>query len=302
MEISEIQTIKCISCEKVYNVSAESSCDDTLNAHYKRSPMCQEWIKLLENPLARKIQADKIFNVKITTGDDFNELECKICQIKYSNIGNLHKHFNNNVICKKAYNFYRINNFYADYFLENGFNSNTEQTVEQNDSKLIHIIWNVFLTDKTSIDSIKGEIFKNRLALIVCILPDLSDNIENRLKDTNCSSFVDPLQFHFHLYGDDHNPIVSKKTLDEYKKSYDRIKELQDKRQNTLIFCNNGYQRSLPFLCYYLMNYHKEEVPNLDRALDIILSQVDPKNYMTIKETTKISLSMLRNEDLSNFL
>lgn len=53
----------------------------------------------------------------------------------------------------------------------------------------------------------------------------------------------------------------------------------QKENRNVLIFCNNGYQRSLPFLCYYLTIYHSDEMPNIRKALQTILSQVDKENF-----------------------
>jgi hypothetical protein len=44
--------------------------------------------------------------------------------------------------------------------------------------------------------------------------------------------------------------------------------------RNVLVFCNNGYQRSIPFLVYYLTNYHSDEVPSIEKAVELILSQL----------------------------
>ena len=84
---------------------------------------------------------------------------------------------------------------------------------------------------------------------------------------------------------------------DFVEECYNIIKELQINRENTLIFCNNGYQRSLPFICNYLITHHNDEVPNLDRALDIVLSQADKTNFSNIKEPTKNNLLNLKKED-----
>ena len=69
----------------------------------------------------------------------------------------------------------------------------------------------------------------------------------------------------------------------EYKKQCERLDAMgkgeYGLRRNTIVLCNNGFQRSLPFLCYYLVNYHSDEVPDLDKALDIILPQVSKEAY-----------------------
>lgn len=74
--------------------------------------------------------------------------------------------------------------------------------------------------------------------------------------------------------------------LDEelFKKQCEMIESYRKERGNIFIFCNNGYQRSLPFLCWYLTKFHKDEVPSIDKAIDIILPQVDKDNYGTVRD------------------
>jgi hypothetical protein len=36
------------------------------------------------------------------------------------------------------------------------------------------------------------------------------------------------------------------------------------KGRNVLLFCNNGFQRSLPFLVYYMVNFHPPSYPTYD--------------------------------------
>jgi hypothetical protein len=59
--------------------------------------------------------------------------------------------------------------------------------------------------------------------------------------------------------------------INEFNKQYLKIKEYRKDRNNIFIYYNNGYKKSIPFLCYYLIKFHKNEVTNVERAIDIIL-------------------------------
>ncbi len=48
---------------------------------------------------------------------------------------------------------------------------------------------------------------------------------------------------------------------------------------NIAVFCNSGFQRSLPFLCYYLRTRHPMTAPTTARAVDIVLPQVFPADH-----------------------
>ncbi len=90
--------------------------------------------------------------------------------------------------------------------------------------------------------------------------------------------------------------------LEKYEECFDKIEHFQGNRENTIIFCNSGYQRSLLFICKYLISRHKNEVPDIDKALDIMLSQADKENYTFIKSQVKENLLMLKNQDMTGFL
>jgi hypothetical protein len=78
-------------------------------------------------------------------------------------------------------------------------------------------------------------------------------------------------------------------TMDINPKQFDEqcniIEEYRKTRDNVFIFCNNGYQRSIPFLTYYLCHHHADEIHSIEVAVDTILAQVDKKNYAKIRDT-----------------
>jgi hypothetical protein len=72
--------------------------------------------------------------------------------------------------------------------------------------------------------------------------------------------------------------------LEVYDKQCERIEQLRSRRKNVFVFCNSGFQRSLPFLVHYLTAHHADEIPNIERAIDTILPQVDKQAYATAKQ------------------
>ena len=110
----------------------------------------------------------------------------------------------------------------------------------------------------------------NKIKQMICIMPKEDfEKYQNKFKIEMTN-----------LEYNGHEEVLMESQVEEYDKMCKRLLELQDNRENTLVVCNNGYQRSLPFLCYYLLNHHQDEYPTLQRCLDMILSQVDKTNYM----------------------
>lgn len=137
----------------------------------------------------------------------------------------------------------------------------------------VHIIWNVFLLEKSDVE---GDDFSTMITdehighVIGIIKADFVEDFRRKCNDVNVS----------------HTTLVYKgNTTDIDWDQYDGMCELiEDKRaarSNVAVFCSSGYQRSLPLLCYYMMKTHASEVPTVDRAIDIILPQVDKHSYAT---------------------
>jgi len=151
-------------------------------------------------------------------------------------------------------------------------------------SKTYHIIWNVLLADK-QIELTQDLLESENICHIVAILPHKSDFLQLNTSIPDCPYTV--LE-----YGSNHTTEIDK---DSFKicGSFIDNEARKEGRRNILIFCNNGYQRSIPFLAYYLTTFHSDEVPNIEKALNIILSQVDKKNYMDILVPSILSVTKL---------
>ncbi len=106
---------------------------------------------------------------------------------------------------------------------------------------------------------------KERISHIVCLLP--SQEIADELtKDVKGEVYITVLD-----YGIVYEPVLDKRT----KETCDMIEKIA-KEKNILIFCNNGYQRTMPFLFYYLTKYKGK---TLEEAADTIFRETDRKNW-----------------------
>jgi hypothetical protein len=142
----------------------------------------------------------------------------------------------------------------------------------------IHIIWNLLLTDKTV--KLTPELIKNNnIEHIIAILPnkELYQELNPSLETSH--TVIE--------YGNDHSESIPTEIVDIYQMESQKINQYASEststKKNVLVYCNNGYQRSLPFLCYYLVKEHSSEAPNLEKAIDLILPQVDREAYLNQK-------------------
>jgi protein-tyrosine phosphatase len=157
------------------------------------------------------------------------------------------------------------------------FESQFETYVPGPPSTVHHIIWNLLVTDKLT--TLTPELItENKVKHIIAILPDKEEY-------TKLSTQIPDVSFDVMEYGNVHEMGFDQELYDNYAKKIDQIAKTTGTR-NVLVFCNNGYQRSVPFLVYYLTNYHRDEVPNIEKAVELILSQLDRENFSKIKEET----------------
>ncbi len=153
-----------------------------------------------------------------------------------------------------------------------------EAVVPRTDA-LVHIIWNVLLGDKTT-PVTPALITDNGLEMVVAIVPSAE----------SLPALPPGLAVTVLAYGQEHEPSLSAATLaawDEVGARMDALARLPPnaagKRRQALVFCNSGFQRSLPFLCRYLTRHHADEVPDLGAALDIVLPAVDRAGYVAAR-------------------
>lgn len=255
-----------------------------MRAHLGRQPLCAEWIQL--KPGIKDYVDDK-FNLPMTDREkEALNTKCFICNTTFANVGNLNRHLSTSIMCSKWAEYKNLEPLQGyitgkklssvqmfDFDGSESDNSDYETFVPVENSLCHHIIWNVFLTDKETAkqDALKQVIEENNIKCIVGILPSDS-NFE--LDDVGDIELV-------RIPYSDHTMDVD---YELFERACNKIEELRKDRHNVLVFCNNGYQRSIPFLCYYLTKHHADEVPEVARAIDIILPQVDKANYGSLRD------------------
>lgn len=342
----------CYACKKEYTTN------QNLQLHYVRQPLCNKWNNLdkkLNDCIETKIKSDKN-NKNIVN-------KCLACKKIFSNLGNLNKHTNNSLTCKKwiilqdmqhfkplfpkDFQPFKFNNeldidvntislkesygcsvdesykelnsitksHHESFKLKSGsknghkieyklmnaikkskdeelkcivdVNTNYKQFIAPK-YKLNHIIWNLFLIDK-EFKLTKDIIDENNINYIIAILPN--KNNYNKIINKNEINVE-----HTVLEYKGNNMQMDIKRFDEECINIEKYRKL---RQNIFVFCNNGYQRSLPFLCYYLTKFHNDEVPSIEKAIDIILPQVDKDNYSILRNKYITNITLLF--DKNNF-
>lgn len=308
---------KCGACDKSY------SSEYNLKKHYKRQPLCEEWLKMVPGI---KDYIDDKFNLPITDIDKKQiNTKCFICNTIFSNIGNLNRHLDTSIICSK-WSMYKDleplttyisnkknvsyvptvtklskedTNGYADSTdsdlkthineYECDVESNKFETFESPKYSLCHIIWNIFLIDKEFVAKQDMEMIikENNIKYIIAILPD--ETIYNEKMQIPISHTI--------MKYSDHTMSLDTALFDI---ECNKIEEYRKERGNIFVFCNNGYQRSIPFLCYYLLKFHNSEAPTIERAIDLILPQVDKTNYASMRQKYIENMTILfENIDLS---
>lgn len=281
--------LSCSACNKQY---ANKS---NLEKHYERQPLCKKWIDLGDSNYLKDFVNFKQTLPKM----EVNNTTCMSCGTVYSNIGNLNKHLENSEICSKwdlYNNLEPIQSYIGKYYCDSGNNPDGCFL------PIFHIIWNLYMTDKMIAKS--GVEFQkilelNKISYVLAILPNIDEwntitaqkyngfqqcdfDIKHYMAENHIDSNV--------MKYEDHSDFLDIKTFDQ---QIELIEDYRKKRQNVLIFCNNGYQRSIPFLVYYLTKHHKDEIPTIEKALEIILFQCDKLNYGVIKNHYVESITKL---------
>ena len=81
---------KCQACQKMIK--------DEKN-HFLKNPLCQTWAEKTQNcPIAKYLEHKYNNQPEINEENDF---KCLACKKGFSNLGNLNKHLNNHLVCKK---------------------------------------------------------------------------------------------------------------------------------------------------------------------------------------------------------
>lgn len=275
------QTHTCGACNKVF------SSKYSLAKHHKRQPTCTRWLDLTPGI---KDYVDYKYNLPMSATDEGN-LSCFICGTKFANLGNRNRHMEQNVMCSKWAKYKDIESLHSyaqgtslakSPFTEGDIcgqpvseSNNDVHVVPKH--RLCHIIWNVFLVDKaflvaaTTADELRGILDENDVKYIVAIFPDA---------DTYVGAVGVDVEHAIMTY-DGHDVGLDFAAFDV---QCAKIEEYRYRRENVFVACNSGFQRSIPFLCYYLMKTHPDEVPSIEQAIDLVLPQVDRENYAATRQ------------------
>jgi len=269
---NKMPSVTCDACMKPYSNRAN------LKKHWLRQPLCVKWMEL--HP-GLKDYVDDVFEdeqnesnatIHLTSskyeGED--NCQCKVCNVLFANVGNHNRHLNNSVMCKKwtMYSEMKPVSMYASF--------------EAPKNKICHIIWNVFLIDKEQVvsDQFANLVRDEKIVHVVGIIKEkFLETLKEKCTFLPHSNLQDFTYTSLIYHGN--TPVID---WEEYDKVCDMIEEKRGERKNVAVFCQNGYQRSLPLLVYYLIKTHREEVPTIERALDIILPQISKDNYVKMRE------------------
>ena len=179
---------------------------------------------------------------------------------------------------------------------------------------------NIVLIDKTQIDNLPKIALNNQFGLIIGILPNKecvhqlegtirTDFTYTKPKTKHGSGWIptDSLVKTMYIeYGDIHDTIISDETFVQQEECYQAMKDLPPKRpytvgmgsprpQTTLLFCNNGFQRSIPFIAKFLLDNGTHST--LESALGEILPSIDPLHAPSLIRETASTLFKLKRED-----
>lgn len=152
----------------------------------------------------------------------------------------------------------------------------------QKESYVHHLIQNLVVTDKLT-PLTKTMMEENNINHILAILPQKNQYLALN-KD------IPNVPFHVMDYGEGHDMSIN---LEKYNDCCRQIEEKARKNENVLVFCNNGFQRSTPFLAYYLIKHQNNEISNIEKAVDVIIPIIDQDNYVTQREMYVNNLKLL---------
>lgn len=298
----------CMACSRHFSTTGN------VKRHLESNKVCKDWLDLPTSKQSYTMLYDVIQNNEVTYEDvaatvvpQFSDNTCKYCGKQFMSTSALAKHMRSSKACEK----WRINELVMNsqrLISEKHFSHSERKSsnaggdvkkkadacgqtqnfglqgwswttsTEARESfagfeapkySLCHIIWNLFLIDKefAQKDDIETICQENKVTYMIAIMPDIAA--------FNAATSHLSLKTSVMLY-DGHDTRLDTQRFDE---ECARIDAIRAKRDYVMVCCNKGFQRSVPFLCYYLCKFHPDEVPNVERAIDIILPQVDKARY-----------------------
>ena len=288
----ELELETCGACQKAYAPPRG------LAKHLARQPLCARWAALQSSDAVASYVEAKFRLPHSEAELEHGRNTCGICGTAFANTGNLNRHLKASVACAKwamyrelkplgGYIDSRVStafkgpevrdpwappDHYRDVLVEDDgsvyFKDIYPVAVPVGGSKPapVFIIWSLFLAEK-ELELGAALLSEHNIKYVIAILPS-ADKYEERVKVE--------VEHHVMLY-EGHTPAID---FAEYREQCLKIDAVRQpagggSRGNTLVFCHNGYQRSLPFLVFYLVEYHRNEVPTVRKALEIVLGATD---------------------------
>ena len=294
----------CDACQKTYSNA------HNLRQHHERQPLCAKWLSIPNGP-GLKEYIDQEFSLPVVEGEsERSKLYCGVCQTQFTCSGNLNRHMKERVMCQKWAKYRELTPL-TTYLLKpqgsdehidaaNGLgityqaNGESKSLVDlgRNEEfvapafKLNHILWNLFLVDKELVAKpdfpaiLRSENVKYMISILP-VDPQERNTADGRSIDTICHQIGMDIEL---MEYSDHTPIeFDNRTKTEFDRVCRNIEHHRSKRENVFIFCNSGYQRSIPFLVYFFTRFHPEEAPTIERALDLILPQVAREEFAKVR-------------------
>jgi hypothetical protein len=317
--------IACLACEKLY------SNKHNLRKHHERQPLCVDWIAMKTasttagpgGGLTDYVDGKFRLPVDNVSGADADPNTCGVCMCTFANSGNLNRHLATNIMCSKwaMYKDLKPLECYLsvrsaaaaasatafDYGGNSGValppegtgagagagtvgSMSMHEAFEAPKHRVIHIIWNLFLLDK-ELKAVDEIVRDNNIKYVIAILKDESEY------DAKMGSLGLPHRVITYA-GNDAEPLSDEtcREFDEQCRAIEVYRSSSAKdgpRVCVGVFCNNGYQRSLPFLCYYLLKFHPNEASTVEKAIDLILPQVDRENYAKHRDAFVASVKVV---------
>jgi hypothetical protein len=270
---------RCVACDKTYSTK------HSLAKHWTRQPLCKSWIELRPGNLA---DAGNLPSRHVEGGS-------AACRGKWAAPSVYQE------LCEHAavHDDQEQQEQQEQHSQQQRYASVPPRASAEPDP-LVHILWNLFLTDKISVLSRGVELLRravedNNIRHIVAILPEDDTGtdtsaVTSALDAVCCNdddangephtSSPSSCSYHVLRYAG-HDERTATAAFDEQCRVIERHRA---RRENVLLFCNSGYQRSLPFLCYFLTRHHADEAPDVGRAVDLVLPYVDRTRFSELRD------------------
>ena len=252
-----------------------------------RQPLCSRWVDL-EASGAKKIVNNQ-FALPSTELVTISEPRCTMCNRKFSNVGNLNRHLETSVICKKwiMYNSLQQLQAYIQKPLEPDMPSGNDDTSklfrewEKSHHRVNLAMLDIYFLDKphiTNAPELKELVQQYNIRYVFAIMP------KGATLPNNCGMEYSIMEY------DGHDMNMDPKLYDIH---IEKIEYYRKNQCKVFILCNAGYQRTIPFLCYYLTKCHPETFGSIEHVLKRVLPQIEKEGHGDIYKQFAIRVAEL---------